>query len=499
MRIRTGPPPRTAAVLAAVLAALTASLTASAGSDAAQAQQGAREEVRQETRQERQEEPQGAARGGTRQPSGRRVAAAPQAEANPFRPAGVPGNYLFDRARPGRSADSRKKGSEPGVRVTERGLSLVSDDREVKVRIGGRLHLDSNSFRAQPRIGSVGEPFLIRRGWIETYLNLRDEWEAALQLDTANPVLPIQDAVIAYRGFKPVVVTAGNVREPFSLQQLMSINQITFIERASADALTPGRNTGVVVATNGERWTLVGGAFFGNINRGVELNGTAGTARATVAPYLDGTDVVHLGAAGSYRRFDGNDRAVVFNPQTEIDAFGASLITTRQLRDARDVSRIGLEGAWQLGRLRLQGEYVRAEVGLAPGTAAMGAGRTARFDSGYVQASLALNGPARTYRLEANYGTAFGIFGDVALPDELRLSRGGPGAFELSARYDTLDLSEAPTGGGTEANWTIGLTWRPELNVKVLANYTNLDIRRPVSAGGDTRIDLTEVRLQYYW
>jgi len=476
MPILPGRSPRRCAALLAAVIAVT-------GADAAQAQ--------------------GAAGEGARRAFKRRAPAPPPkhepAAAGAFRPAGLPGNYLFDRARPGRGADAAKKGSEPGVRVTERGLSLVSDDREVKLRIGGRLHLDSNSFRARPRIDSVGEPFLVRRGWIEAYLNVRDEWEAALQLDTANPVLPIQDAVIAYRGFKPVVVTAGNVREPFSLQQMMSINQITFIERATADALTPGRNTGVSVATNGERWTLVGGAFFGNVNRGVERGGTAGTARATVAPYLDGTDVVHLGAAGSYRSFDRDDRAVVFNPQTEVDAFGASLITTRQLRDARDVARIGLEAAWQVGPLRLQGEYVRAEVGLPARTGPIGAGRTTRFDSGYVQASLALNGPPRPYRLAANYGTAYGIFGDVALPDELRLSRGGPGVFELSARYDTLDLSEAPTGGGTEENWTVGLTWRPELNVKVLANYTTLDIRRPASAGGDTRINLTEVRLQYYW
>ena len=58
--------------------------------------------------------------------------------------------------------------------------------------------------------------------------------------------------VITYLGLEPVAILAGNFKESYSLERLMSSNDTTFMERAAAStAFAPGRNIGVGVATGG--------------------------------------------------------------------------------------------------------------------------------------------------------------------------------------------------------------------------------------------------------
>jgi phosphate-selective porin OprO and OprP len=59
---------------------------------------------------------------------------------------------------------------------------------------------------------------------------------------------------------------------------MISNNDITFMERSLADAFAPERSTGLAFGAHGERWTLSGGVFGGNINETVDRGGLAGTA-----------------------------------------------------------------------------------------------------------------------------------------------------------------------------------------------------------------------------
>jgi len=396
-------------------------------------------------------------------------------------------------ARPPQSA------AQTGFSINERGVNLVSEDRTVKFRSGGRLHIDFNGVDPRRLPDSVGERVLIRRGRTDNYLNVRDQWLAAFQYDTANFVEPVFDAAVSYKGTSPFIVTVGQIREPFSLQQMSSLNEEIFIERAPVDALTPAWRFGGSVGAEVERWTGVAGVFGGSVNRGVERDGIAVTARTTYAPFLAGTDVLHLGAAGSYRAFDRNDRATVFDSAAVNDAFGAAFITSRAVRGASSLTRLGAEAVLQLGPFRAQGEYIVNEVERDLLPAAAPDRRPLRFDGAYVILSVPLNGPQRQYRLAPSYGTHFGIFGDMELPDEKRISRGGIGVFELAGRLAYLDLTEARDGGGFERSWTAELAWRPEPNVKVKLDYSRFDVRRTLANGGDLAVDVAEMRLQYYW
>jgi phosphate-selective porin OprO/OprP len=266
-----------------------------------------------------------------------------------------------------------------------------------------------------------GQHIDVRRAWIESYLTLVNSVELAFQYDFNSDRRPINDAVIAYRGVNPVVITFGNFKEPFSLQQLGSNNDTTFVERALSDALAPGRNTGFGIGAHGGRWTAAAGAFGGNVNTGVESEGIAGTGRVTYAPILTENNVLHLGLSGSYRSYDLQDDSVSFSAKPEAYVFQTSLLDTGAIENARSLTRLGLEAAYQVGPVRLQGEYVLAEVGR---------GATAPdpvFQGGYVEASWILNGPGRRYALAPSYGANYAVFKGASVPESQRVGRGGIG------------------------------------------------------------------------
>ena len=386
-------------------------------------------------------------------------------------------------------------GTVPGLTLDDKGITIKSADDAVRFRIGGRLQIDPAFGGTKPRLeDAFGSNIEVRRAWIETYLTINNAIELAFQYDLNSGRTPINDAAIGYRGIEGLIVTAGNFKEPFSLQQLISDNNTTFVERALPDALVPARNTGFTVAAYGDRWTLTGGVFGGNINTGVELGGIAGTARFTYAPILSETEVLHFGIAGSVRSYDQNDRTLSFSSKPESFVFQTSLLNTRTIQNAGDLSRLGVEAAYQNGPFRLQGEYIRAEVGR------QGLQTAAAFDGGYVQGSWVINGKGRPYQIKTNYGADLAIFKGVQAGEEQRVSRGGIGVFELAARWSILNLKDDPITGGVERNWTAGVNWYPDKNIRLMANYIRAEVNGS-PAVGRSRIeaDIAEFRLQLYW
>ena len=235
-----------------------------------------------------------------------------------------------------------------GERLTidEKGITLKFPDDAATLRIGGRLQLDFGTGRVQQRgFGTVFDtPIAVRRSWIESYLTLGKELELAFQYDFADLSRPIQDAVVAYKGFKDVIVAIGNMKEPFSLNQLISDNNTLFTERSLADAFAPARNVGLAIGTHGENWTAVTSVFGGNINNAaIGDQGIASTTRVTYAPYLskDGYDVLHVGLAGSYRSLPNDGSALTLSNRSEAFLFARQFVNTGSIRDAASIGRTG--------------------------------------------------------------------------------------------------------------------------------------------------------------
>jgi phosphate-selective porin OprO/OprP len=395
-------------------------------------------------------------------------------------------------APPGGPAPSRAE--EPSARIDDKGLTLRSPRDAVVFELGGRIHTDGGSGGSRQLSGEFPQPADIRRAWVEPTLTVREDLILALQYDASSAETPINNLLASYKGVKVpglpfLVLTGGNFKEPFSLEQMTSNNDITFMERSLADAFAPERNTGLAIGAHGERWSLSGGVFGGNINETVDRGGLAGTARATFAPILDEGRVLHLGVAGSYRDLDRRGPDLSFSTTPESFLFRTTLVDTDDIAGGRSVRRLGLEAAWASGPLRVQGEFISAAVERERGG-------VLSFRGGYVYAAWVLNGKAAPYTLDADVATEMGVFERVKPASGQRVSRGGAGVWELAARVSAIDLTSQNVRGGIERNVTAGLNWYPEPFVRVMANYVRAWTDGSAVTGRDARADIGQVRVQ---
>ena len=379
--------------------------------------------------------------------------------------------------------------------IDDKGITLSFPD-EAKLRIGGRLQLDSGA--AGIRQPGFPEPFsdtvAVRRSWIESYLSIGGTLELAFQYDFADAMRPIDDAAIAWTGIPDTILTVGNMKEPFSLDQLISDNNTLFTERSLADAFAPARNFGFAIGRSGQDWTLVTGMFGGNANTGIRSEGLASTTRATFAPIHADTEVLHLGVAGSYRSLPRDAAPLSLSSPSEAFLFARAFVDTGDIRDASSIGRIGLEAAYRNGPLLIQAEYIRTEVSRFDGA------RPLTFQGGYVEASCVLNGKGRDYALTPKYGATYAIFEGVKVGDAERVSNGGIGVFELAARVSAIDLDDGSVHGGIERNVSVGVNWYPDRNIRLMADYVRSRTAPSALQGGRAiDADVLIARMQLSW
>lgn len=385
------------------------------------------------------------------------------------------------------------------LRYDEKGLTLTLPEQEATLRIGGRLQIDA---------GAVGlsrldlpEAFpdnvAVRRAWIEPTLTIGKDWVVAFGYDFNDPVLPVKDAFVAWKGLPDTILTLGNMKVPFSLEWLQSSNDIPFAERSLANALVPERRFGFAAGHHGDAWTAVAGVFGNAASNGVTGDGVAAAGRITYAPILRERETLHIGLAGIYRSRTRTSDDFSLSTQAEAFLFGRPFVDTDTIPEVASVSRVGTEMAYRNGPLLVQAEYIRTDVQRFNGLPSLG------FQGGYVEGSVVLNGRGRDYVLTPQGGTTYAVFKGIEVPERLRVSRGGAGVFELSARFSAIDLNDRRLGGGSEQDLSVGLSWYPEPNVRLIANYVRGRVRpgdqqedlgsRPFS------FDVFVARAQLYW
>jgi phosphate-selective porin OprO/OprP len=172
----------------------------------------------------------------------------------------------------------------------------------------------------------------------------------------------------------------------------------------------------------------------------------------------------------------------------------------------RDVIGYGAEFMGAYGPFSLQAEYLGAHydrrgnslaMARAAGNYAPG-GTSLNFDGYYVYGTWYLTGESRaaTYSVSNIAGPA--TFGPIHIKHPL--SAGGWGAWELGARFSSLDLNSGPfqgstfanllalapnaatrsyvanstVNGGLEQDVTVGLNWYPDEGVRIMANWTHV-------------------------
>lgn len=381
-------------------------------------------------------------------------------------------------------------------------LEFATPDGDFSWRLGGRIHIDAafhNNADGTTEATDFDSGIEARRARLDVTATLWRAWQLKIQYDFADDG-EVDDGLrdlylrYLYKGVQPFSVTVGQFKEYLSLDSLTSSNDITFIERALPSRTflgSDGRRLGVGISTYGhDLWTVSAGAF-GRNTSGEDFGGLDAeqsdplifTGRLTVSPWHTSNRILHLAFAGSWNSSD--DNRVRFRERPETRVTDVQRLVNTGTFDVDDMARYGAEAAGVYGPFSLQGEYLRAEVNRdVAGNPDVG------FDGWYVFGSWIITGESRGYKFEEGVfqnPKPFGIVG-----------KGGIGAWEVVARYSTLDLTDEDITGGEEDNVTMGLNWYPTPNFKFMANYVwVLDVDGGAFDGAEP--DTFQVRAQAYW
>lgn len=336
------------------------------------------------------------------------------------------------------------------------GLRMETNDGRFLFRLGGRMQYDwvvwgDDSDVADAVAGPIldGSEFRRARLFAQGYLYERIEYK--LQFDFVGGEVAIKDLYFGIRhpifGFR-----VGHTKEPFSLEELTSSKYITFIERALISVFDSERNAGFLL--HGE---VIGRAF----NYGVGVFRETGDDGVGIDPGRynftgrfagalrnedEGRSVVHVGASFTIQHDDGGDRVFVQRPEINL---APEFISSGAL-PTDGVSVIGFETAVVAGSFSLQAEWKVAPV-QSPETG------DSQFEGWYAYGSYFVTGENRAY-----HSTGF----QRLRPYRNFLENGGLGAWEVAARYSTLDLAPSgidnaagPIKGTRLDNLTFALNW----------------------------------------
>lgn len=344
-------------------------------------------------------------------------------------------------------------------------LIFRSADQRFAYWLDGRLMVDGATYWGGEN--TLGGGTTIRRARLGVKSQLYTDWYAEIDFDFSENAVEIKDAWAGYTGFANTILKAGQFKEPFSLETVTSSKNVMFMERSYIDNFSPTRTIGAGAVRWGRHWQVSAGVFgqeAGQVDETARNEGWAATGRVTIAPVIRDRQVVHFGVSLSRRTPDaaeGSDtNSFRFRARPETDVSKARFVSTGRVRFVDHASYYNAEAAVMMGSLHLQGEYTQVALRRLEDRA------TAKFAGGYVAATYFLTGDSRKYLVEA------GEF-DRVLP-----TRSG-GAWEIGARYSTIDLNDDDPDvdimGGKATNYTLGLTWHINANLKWLVNFVRVE------------------------
>ncbi|MGH7963915.1 MAG: OprO/OprP family phosphate-selective porin [Candidatus Binatia bacterium] len=348
------------------------------------------------------------------------------------------------------------------------GLNMENADK-FKLKIGGRLQNDWAIFDSDEDIdeefGEIGDGTRFRRARINLEGEIYKNTKFRTEFDFAGGDANFTDVYIEIKDL-PILgsYTVGHFKEPFSLEELTSSRFITFMERSLPNVFSPARNTGMMLSnTIGDgvaTWAF--GAFRDTNNFGEGFGKDLAynaTGRITAVPWFvdKGHQLLHLGFSYSHRFRDSVDLRFQQRPET---SFGPRFVDTGNL-DADHTNLFNPEVAFVYGPFSVQGEYTAALLDVDGGS-------NVNLQGYYAQLSYFFTGESRAYK------TSSGTF-DRVKPVRNFDGKGGWGAWELAVRYSHLDLDDEEVEGGKLDDFTLGLNWHLNPNIRFQLNYIFAD------------------------
>ncbi|MGK7344937.1 MAG: OprO/OprP family phosphate-selective porin [Candidatus Nitrospinota bacterium M3_3B_026] len=353
---------------------------------------------------------------------------------------------------------------EPLEAEWKTGLRFTSADKAFQIKVGGRLMNDwawlsaDDELKSEETVWESGTEF--RRARLYVGGHIHENVKFKVQYDFAGGDADFKDAYIALTKISGIgQLKVGRFKQPFGLEELTSSKYITFMERAMAiEAFAPSRQSGLLIGSSAWdkrlTWALSTYRITDGYGEDYGDNDMNYAARITVLPWKSGDNLVHLGAA--YTAIKPNGDTVRFRSRPEIHLAPMRLADTHSI-NSDSVGLLGVEAAAVFGPASLQGEFISANVSNLDG-------EDASLSGYYVFGSFFLTGESRPYKK--------GAFGRVKPNSNFG---SGAGALEAALRFSSVDLEDGGIEGHEVTTVTAGVNWYLNPNTRVMLNYVSAD------------------------
>jgi len=402
----------------------------------------------------------------------------------------------------------KKIDTQPRVRMPNGRLSVVSAEGDFSLALRATVQFDVGYFSQgkNPPNVDLNSGTNFRRAQFGLVGTLFRDWSYNFTYDFGGSGTEnrgyVYRAYMEYDGLAPLAFRVGAFSAFDSMEDATGGANLALMERPTA--VTIARSIG---AGSGREGAEVF-AQDDNYLVSVALTGGKTTDAATFDEQqavvgrvawlaLDRSDVkwlLNMDATHVFRFGDvapglASPNSIDLSAGPELSVDGSKTVDTGAL-DARDATEFGIETALNLGRLFGQGGWFHYDV------TRRGAVPSPSFHGWYVMATWSLSGETRPYD-----PTTASFHGPIP---EAPLGKIGFGAWEVAARYSSMDLDFMPfiagssggVPGGVQNVWSVGLNWYPNLTVRFMLDYSNIQVNHANAPGNDISANAIGLRSQ---
>jgi len=368
------------------------------------------------------------------------------------------------------------------------------------------LYFDQNG-TSKANNGNISDYAGFRRARLAAKGQLAENTGYYLEMDFAFPGRPsfmdvwVEQQKIPFLGN----VRIGQFRQPLSMESLMSVRDLMFLERALPFAFLPFRQIGVMAYNTAldDNITWASSVYrfptdtYGNA---YSDNGYGTSHRVTGIPIYDEAcnQVLHLGLGYSYNRFGTAFAGFRQSPEVgyNMGAAGAGgfsgpfMTSTGPLAGATSDNIFNVELAYAYDSFFVQSEFFDVVVQDPTGNR--------NYTGAYVMASYVLTGEHHKYNKKA------ATFGRVV--PYRNLGACGWGAWELAGRWSYIDLRDSPNAfvagqPGVSPTYltdlTLGINWYWNAYAKMQFNYIHAFQNTPGGTYANANTNIFGIRTQF--
>ena len=377
-------------------------------------------------------------------------------------------------------------------------LSLSSSNGDSTIAVNGRIQLDQRSYsHTNQRADAAPDGLDVRRAYLGVNGKIAKYYDYKVVANFANSDNPsgngstdksfqLDEAYFGINFWKEASFRFGQQKMPFSLEEQTSSRFTDFQERSMLNKYVPAKEIGAQV-----HGILPQGIFYGAaVSTGeglskIEANSgdssdVIGRIGINLAEAMGNKDnVYHLAIAGSTGKQGNSSVSAAYNPEDK----GASFISsTNTLIYGAERDRLGLEAALAIGPVKVQSEYIQNAYSNIErvNTTTINKG-SADIDGYYVSASWLMTGEKYADSYKSGKFDRINPLKDFN-PEEISK---GWGAWELGARYSSVDAADLSSGFSVAASsfvkahaTTVGLKWIPSPYTRILLNYVDTEGER---------------------